>query len=314
MKKALLILLAAVILAGTSSWSQERKRRMTPVDNPATTTQSVNETSADTARINAKRRASSVSYVDDRGQTVYVDTVTGEEWADSAAVGRVPKMEFPLFHALSVGVNVWDPLMRAFGQDYGLADAWVELSLHNRYKPVFEVGLGAASHRASTGKFYYRSPTSVFFRLGANYNFLFNSNPDYQLYAGARYGFAPFSYSISDVIVDSPYWDESVKFDIPSQKATAGWFELMIGLRVKLWGPISAGWSFKYHQILHQSKGSYGEPWYIPGYGSRKGAVTGSFSIVYTLPLGHLNKAKAANVIHTGTESTPRSAENTKAE
>lgn len=194
MKSAIYILLAAVLLAGASATAQERKRRMTPVDNPATTTQAVNETSADTARINAKRREASVSYVDDRGKTIYVDTVTGIEWTDSAAISRVPKMEFPLFHALSVGINLWDPVMRAFGQDYGLADAWVELSLHNRYKPIVEVGLGSASHRSPTGKFFYRSPMSVFFRIGANYNFLFNSNPDYQLFAGARYGFAPFSY------------------------------------------------------------------------------------------------------------------------
>ncbi len=302
MKSAIYILLAAVLLAGASATAQERKRRMTPVDNPATTTQAVNETSADTARINAKRREASVSYVDDRGKTIYVDTVTGIEWTDSAAINRVPKMEFPLFHALSVGINIWDPVMRAFGQDYGLADAWVELSLHNRYKPIVEVGLGSASHRSPTDKFFYRSPMSVFFRIGANYNFLFNSNPDYQLFAGARYGFAPFSYSIDDVVVDSPYWDESVKFNIPSQNATAGWFELILGLRVKLWGPISAGWTFKYHQILHQSHGRYGDPWYIPGYGSRKGALTGSFSIVYTLPLSHLNKPKAPAVIDNKTE------------
>lgn len=107
MKSAIYILLAAVLLAGASATAQERKRRMTPVDNPATTTQAVNETSADTARINAKRREASVSYVDDRGKTIYVDTVTGIECTDSAAINRVPKMEFPLFHALSVGINIW---------------------------------------------------------------------------------------------------------------------------------------------------------------------------------------------------------------
>ena len=167
-------------------------------------TQTVNETANDTARINAKRRAASVSYVDDKGKTIYVDTITGEEWTDSTVISRVPKMEYPLFHALSVGVNVWDPVMRAFGQKYGIADAWVELSLHNRYKPVFEVGLGTADSTPSGQNYTYRSPLSVYFRLGINYNFLFNSNPDYSVFVGLRYGFSPFSYSIDNVTLNSP--------------------------------------------------------------------------------------------------------------
>ena len=120
----------------------QQRRRMTPVTTAATTTQSVNETRNDTARINAERRARSTTYINKEGRTVYVDTVSGEEWIDSLAAGRrVPPMKYPLFHSLAVGVNLWDPVMRAFGQHYGLADAWLELSIHNRYNPVVELGL-----------------------------------------------------------------------------------------------------------------------------------------------------------------------------
>ena len=71
--------------------------------------------------------------------------------------------------------------MRAFGQKFGGADAWVELSLHNRYKPVFEVGIGTAKNTPSGMNFTYTSPASVYFRIGANYNFLVNM----QVYAMA---------------------------------------------------------------------------------------------------------------------------------
>lgn len=280
------LVLACLALAGYA------QRRITPVETPATVTQSVNETASDTARINERRRANSVSYVDDRGLTIYVDTLTNTEWTDSTLIGRVPKMEFPLWHAMSVGVNVWDPVMRLFGQQHGLADMWVQLSLHNRYKPTLEAGLGMARHRSSADTFLYRSPLSFYLRIGADYNFLFNSNPDYQFFAGLRYGISPFSYSIDDVVADDPYWGTEGTFNIPAQHATVGWMEFSIGLRVKLWGPISAGWSFKFHSIIHQSKDTYGRPWYIPGYGTRGTPVSGSFSIVYTIPLSHLNKPK----------------------
>ncbi len=294
-RRALILLLLAVIVG--SVLQAEGRRRMTPVNTAATATQAINETANDTARINARRRANSISYVDDRGTTVFVDTITGDEWIDSTLIARVPKMEYPLWDAVSAGINVWDPLMRVFGQHYGIADAWVELSLHNRYKPIIEVGLGTADNTPAASNFTYRSPMSVYFRIGANYNFLFNSDPAYQFFAGVRYGFSPFRFSVDNVTVDAPYWQETSHFNIPAQNITAGWFEFLIGLRVKLWGPFSAGWTVKYQTILHQSKARYGDPWYIPGFGTRNGNVTGSFSFVYTFSISHLNKPKAPAVV-----------------
>ena len=297
MNKAKLLIVGILALLVLATASGRERRRISPVETQAAQTQSINETANDTSRINAKRRAAAgMTYVNDNGFTVYVDTITGDEWIDSTVISRVPKMEYPLFHALSVGLNVWDPLMRAFGQHYGIADAWVELSLHNRYKPIFEAGLGTAKYTPSGMNFTYRSPMSVYFRLGANYNFFFNSDPAYSLFAGVRYGFSPFSFAVDNVTVKSPYWGETATFDIPSQHVTAGWFEFTLGLRVKIWGPISAGWTFRYKQLLHESKGVYGKPWYIPGYGTRN-AIGGSFSIVYTLPLDHLNKPTGENVV-----------------
>ena len=229
---------------------------------------------------------------------------------DSTAMLPVVKMKYPLLFSASAGIDIWDPLMRAFGQDYGLVGAWAELSMHNRYNAVFEIGAGQAKHSPEDNNYTYRSPASLYFKLGINYNFLYNSSPDYQFYAGLRYGFSPFSYSIDDITIDAPYWDESARFNIPSQNATAGWLELVAGLRVKIWGPISAGWSFKYHKILHESKAAYGKPWYIPGYGSRGSNITGSFSISYTFSLDKLNKRRGDEVITTNETSAAGQPEN----
>lgn len=296
MKARVIISLLFIACILSSVIPLEARRRMTPVNTAATTTQAINETANDTARINAKRRASSVTYINDSGYTVYVDTITGDEWMDSTLLKKTRKMEHPRLHALSVGINIWDPLMRAFGQDYGIADAWLELSLYNRFKPIVEVGLGTAKHTPAGGNYTYRTPMSMFFRLGANYNFLYNSNPDYAFFAGVRYGFAPFSYSIDNIFLDSPYWQEPAKFSVPSQKSTIGWVELCLGLRVKIYGPLSAGWSFKFQSVLHRSKSEYGDPWYIPGFGSKNSIITGSFSIVYSIGLKHKNKNKIADL------------------
>ncbi len=304
MKARIAVIGIIALCAASVVFGQTPRRRATPVNTAATTTQAVNETAGDTSRINAKRRAGSISYLDDKGRTIFVDTITGEEWTDSTVISQVPKMEYPLLHALTVGVNVWDPIMRAFGQKFGIADAWVELSLHNRYKPIVELGLGTAANTPSGMNFTYKSPMSVYFRLGANYNFLYNSNPDYSVYAGLRYGFASFKYHIENVDVNDSYWGESSEFSMPVQSATAGWLEVVFGLRVKIWGTVSAGWAVKYHSILHESGSSYGKPWYIPGYGSRNGALTGSFSISYTFGLERLNKKKANGVI-TETSGAP---------
>lgn len=297
MKTRFFVIGIVIMCAFSIVFGQAPRRRATPVNTAATTTQAVNETANDTSRINARRRANSISYLDEKGRTIFIDTITGDEWTDSTLINRVPKMEFPLFHALTVGVNVWDPIMRAFGQKFGVADAWLELSLHNRYKPIVEVGLGTADNTPSGMNFTYKSPMSMYFRLGANYNFLYNSNPSYSVFAGLRYGFSPFTYHVDDIHISDGYWGESSVINIPSQNATAGWLEVVFGLRVKIWGPVSAGWSLKYHSIIHESKSAYGKPWYIPGYGSRNGSITGSFSISYTFGIEKLNKQKTDDVI-----------------
>lgn len=290
-------IVAAIICISALAAAGQSKRRINPVETPATVTQSINEARNDSARALAARIARSTHYHDDQGRLVYVDTVTNETWIDSTAMLKVVKMEYPLWHQASVSLDIWDPLMRAFGQKYGLFGAALEVSLHNRYKPVIEIGLGQASSTPSGNNFTYRSAVSPYFRIGANYNFLYNSSPDYQFYGGLRYGFSSFGYSVDNVTVDGSYWGEDARFNIPRQHSTTGWFEIVFGLRVKLWGPLSAGWAFKYHNILHESKSAYGQPWYIPGFGARNAAISGAFNITYTFSIDHLNKAAPPEVI-----------------
>lgn len=264
----------------------DAQRRITPVT-PTSPMRAPVDSALIRQRALEARRARSTQYTDDQGKTVMVDTVTGTEWVDSTMLPQKPKMLYPKIYEVSIGLNIWDPVMRAFGQDYGIGGVDIRLNMHNRYIPAVEIGLGQARHNADEYGYTYRSPLAPYAKLGIDYNFLFNSNPAYQLYGGLRYGFASFKYEVTGATDPGTYWGDKTTFDIPSQSASAGWLEIVLGLRVRLWGNISAGWALRYHTILHQSHPAGGDPWYIPGYGTASSPLSGSITISYTIPLGH---------------------------
>lgn len=285
-------IICLLILAGLLSLTAQR--RITPVK-PAIAAGEPQPAERDTTR---PRIPTTVAhYHDDLGNVILVDTVTGQEYKDTTAVQqKVPKMEYPLLSSVSVGVDLWDPLMRAFGNHYGLIGFSAGVNLHNRYRPVVEIGLGDANFTPDDGNFTYKSKMAPYFKIGADYNFLYNSNPAYEVYAGLRFGLTPFKFELTDITVTDSYWDETQHFNIPSQSVTATYFEVLLGVKVKLWGPISAGWQLKYHSLFSDGNPEYGQPWYIPGYGTHRSNWSGSFSIYYTFDLNHRSKQQVNNV------------------
>jgi len=270
----------SVVVATEPSNAQ---RRVNPVKNASPGLQGKNEN---------KNPADTIDYSsltevkDERGNVILVDTVSGKEVPDTTAtpVGGIPKMQQPLLYAIAVGVDIWDPIMRIFGQHYGLVEFSGELNLHNRYIPVVEVGLGQAVYTPDDNNYTYKVPVTPYFRIGCNYNFIYNSDPDYMAFAGLRFGWSHFTYEVNDVRLSTGYWDESTTFNVPRQTGNLTYLQVLFGIRVKVFGPVSMGWCLRYKAKLKESKAEHGEPWYIPGYGSRNGALTGSFSITYTLP------------------------------
>lgn len=259
------------------------QRRVTPVvpREPGQGQTPVKEQPIDRSRL--------VTTTDAQGNTVTVDTVTGREFIDSALIQGPPPMEYPLIYQASAGVNLWDPLMRVFGQKYGLGDVWVELNMHNRYMPLFVAGVGNCNDTPANKNYTFKTGISPYFKIGASYNFLYNSNPDYKLMGGLRYGIGFTRWSVTDVTVDEGYWGTPAHYELDGINSTTGYIEVVFGIRVKLWRWLSAGWNIIYHSVLHDSSSPHGQPMYIPGYGMRKGAVTGNFSLVYTIPINKKN-------------------------
>lgn len=275
---------ALCLLCGGSALAQ---RRINPVVPPPPTSGTKKDTKPvefDKSRLAETRDA--------KGNIVLVDTVTGSEYVDTTGLAAPVGNIYPLFHAVTVGVDIWDPAMRIIGQEYGGIGFWGELSLHNRFKPIFEFGLSSADIKPDDLNYTFKSPMAPYFKIGMNYNIFYNSNPDYQLLFGVRYAFTPFSFSVEDITSGNGYWDNP-PFNIPSQSTTAGYFEFVASIKVKIYRNISLGWQFKYHSVIHEGKCEYGKPMYIPGFGKRSTPIGGGFSIMYTLPL---NKKSAPKV------------------
>lgn len=190
---------------------------------------------------------------------------------------------YPLLNGVSVGFNFFDAILMAAGQKYGGFDIWADLSLHNWFFPVIEAGAGFASSTPQDGNFTYTGKPSFYAKIGLNYNFLYKSNPDYQVFLGLRGGFSHFRYDITDITINSPYWDQSNRFSLMDQKATALYGEVLGGIKVKIYKNFSMGWTFRYHFKFHTSGGSNSSPWYIPGYGASS-PIAATFSLIYTIP------------------------------
>lgn len=277
-------LIVIVFLTGTVAMAQ---RRVTPVNNAATTTQAINQNKAAGDTID---RSKLLQFRDDKGNIVLVDTITGTEFIDSTAMPVVPAMKYPLVFETSAGLNIWDPLMRAFGQHHGLVGIQLDFNMHNRYIPVLELGVGKAKDTPANNNYTYYTPISPYFKIGIDYNFLYNSDPDYRVFAGIRYGFSPFKWTLQNVTSNNNYWGEPSQIAFPDINTTAGYFEFLFGLRVKLYRNISMGWTVRYHAIIHESPTSHGRAWYIPGYGTNTSPLAASLSVFYTIPLDKRKK------------------------
>ena len=124
MKSKILLRLAvmaaiAAMVCGADAAAQRRVNPVRPKE-PYVKPDVITATDAAGKAQNRPTRPSSVvKQVDDSGREFYLDTITGSEWVDSAAM-MLPKVVgniYPLWDAVNVGVDVWDPLMRCFGQN-----------------------------------------------------------------------------------------------------------------------------------------------------------------------------------------------------
>ena len=217
-------------------------------------------------------------------QYISGDSAKAVEEARKDSLRRV-YYRYPRLTDLTIGLNLAEPLFMAFGQSYASADINATLNMWNRIQPTVELGLGWAKATPDDMNFTYKGKPSPYFKVGANYNFMFKNTPDYQALIGLRLGYSTFGYDVTDAHYVNSYWQEDFTFDITGQRSHALWGEVGAGLKVKLWGPVAMAWMIRYHGIFNYGKNTQSRPWFIPGYGPRKSSLSLSLNICYTLPL-----------------------------
>lgn len=215
---------------------------------------------------------------------------------DTVSAKKVsPGPVYPRLSELNVGLNFFDGILALAGSDYGGASVWANVGLWNWLFPTVEIGIGTADKKPDGNNFHYKGKLAPYFKLGADYNFLYKSNPDYQLLAGLRVGFSSFKYSLEDVVLENGYWDETQTRNFDSLGSSAFYGEAGLGLKIRIARNFSMGWNVSY-RFLFSNKATelkpgknpaapYGtefKPWYIPGYGPRTSHLGFGFSAIYT--------------------------------
>lgn len=239
-----------------------------------------------------QRRTSTPVGVPDGGHNYLLDSLPSNEFVDSMAAiqPKAVKNIYPRIFALDIGIDLWPALQRALQSHHGIGGIEARLSLHNRYLIALEAGISQAHITPQGMNYTFRQPIAPYFKVGMDYNFLYNSNPDYRVTALVRYGLTPFAYRYTDVTLEAPYWDAAQIIDFPQCRSVSGYIEVGAALQVKLAGPLSAGWSIRYHSIVHHNAQPYGQPWVTPGYGVTSGHLGVTLTITYTIPLSKKTK------------------------
>ncbi len=280
MKKHIFILLLSFLFS--TQWVVAQNRRVNPVKENYNTV-------LRTDVKNQKKPPFTKKWPGLKNDTIIRDTLF-------IAVDTTKKeFTYPKINGITVGANIWDPIMRVFGQKYGGIGVSAEVSLWNKIFPHIEAGVGTASHTPEDMNFTYKSTVSPYFKVGVRYNFLHGKSSDYQLLAGLNFGYSSFKYDIENISINSDYWGQPITTSINGLKSNALWGEASLSLRVKIAGNISMGWSAIFHKMLSYKKNVQGNPWYVPGYGTLDNTFGGAFSIYYTLPLNKNKKPKAFN-------------------
>jgi hypothetical protein len=184
----------------------------------------------------------------------------------STAQQKTPavKSEGPLFRGLQLGIEVGGPAAWLFSSN-GSASVKLDANLSNHYFPTLEIGLSHFDKTGQTGNHFLS--TGQYAKLGLNLPIVqYGSKADNLFYVGLHYGFSSFQYDLDHLSLSENYWSAPT-LSLLQEQAIAGWFEALAGIRVRVAGPVSAGWSLHYKSLLHCSNGDHSVPPYIPGYG-----------------------------------------------
>ncbi|MBQ8224308.1 MAG: hypothetical protein IJZ86_02980 [Bacteroides sp.] len=208
-----------------------------------------------------------------------------------------PEVEYPLFNGVGIGIDLWGPGSKLLGGDFFSTEVSATVDLKHRFFPTLELGYGKTDEWNDNG-IHYKSD-APYFRLGFDYNTLYKKAHGHMLLVGLRYGASSFKYDIASPGLDDPIYGGSLNPNIEDDiyggsvpynhkglKGSMQWLEICLGIRAHVWKSIYMGWGLRLKYKLSASTDTFGDPWYVPGFGKYGSNTMGvSYSIIYKLPL-----------------------------
>ncbi|MCQ2205547.1 MAG: DUF6048 family protein [Bacteroidaceae bacterium] len=188
--------------------------------------------------------------------------------------------DMPTFCGISIGADVAG-IVRAQVAKFGEYEAQARFNFKQRYFLAAEVGLGTSNYTSERSHQHYRTH-SPYFRVGGDYNFARNPVSGNRIYLGLRYGFSSFKFDIDGPDFYDPVWRQSLSYHLHGISSKMHWGELVAGLEGRLWRFIHLGWSVRWKFRFKQTGDTYGNPYYVPGYGNNTDGTCfgGNFTVL----------------------------------
>lgn len=210
-----------------------------------------------------------------------------------------PEINYPLWNGVFVGMDVWGPAGKLIGSDFMSGEIVACIDMKHRFFPTIEMGYGSTDSWNDFGIHY--KTAAPYFRIGMDYNTLFKKKHGHMLLVGARLGRSSFDYDIMTPALNDPIyggsfgnpnleddvWHEAhPAYNHKGMKGSMTWLELCFGIRTKVYKRLYMGWSIRYRSKLSASNDTYGNPWYVPGFGKYGSSTIGiTYTISYQLPV-----------------------------
>ena len=191
----------------------------------------------------------------------------------------IQTVSIPLFRGFAVSFDLVGAGMLALS-DYGQYEAALRVNLHDEWFPIVEAGVGKATHDDEVTQLYY-STSAPYFKVGIDKNMLKDKHGPNRLYVGLRYGFTSYKIDLSRPDFPDPVWLWNTGFGVKDASCKYHWAEVVIGVDAKIFGPLHLGWSVRYKQRLaHSEEGEFGNPWYVPGFGTYNTNLGATFNVI----------------------------------
>ncbi len=220
------------------------------------------------------------SYISRLAISLLLILATGNTAQAQSKLFKLEKDSIPLFRGFALSFDLVGPAMLMLS-DHGEYEGALRVNLHDQWFPIFELGIGRANHKEDEVTLISYKTTAPYFRLGMDWNILRNKHQSNRMYAGFRYAFTSYKTDISRKTVDDPVWKTPAGFDMKGISNTQHWFEFVLGIDAKVFGPFHLGWTVRYKRRLHHSDTPLGQSWYVPGFGIYdKDQLAANFNVI----------------------------------